>query len=107
MSSGVRSGVCGGTCGGTCGGSPFNRCRFATRAAQGGERHGKLNLVDLAGMESSKKSYAVEGASNAPARREEAKNTNTSLYALGSVVERLSAGGSSHIPYRDAKLTRL
>ena len=30
-----------------------------------------LNLVDLAGMESSKKSYAVEGASNNPARREE------------------------------------
>lgn len=39
----------------------------------------KLNMVDLAGMESSKKSYAVEGPSNNPARREEAKNINVSL----------------------------
>ena len=77
----------------------------------GGERGGKLTLVDLAGMESSKKSYAVEGASGNPARRGEAKNINQSLYALGSVVERLSAtqrgNGSEHIPFRDAKLTRL
>jgi hypothetical protein len=35
---------------------------------------GKLILVDLAGMESSKKSYSVEGASSKPQRREEAKN---------------------------------
>lgn len=37
----------------------------------GSEKNGKLNLVDLAGMESSKKSSAVEGVSNNPARREE------------------------------------
>ena len=41
-----------------------------------GNRSGKLNLVDLAGMESSKKSYPVEGASNTPIRREEAKQIN-------------------------------
>lgn len=77
----------------------------------GGERPGKLNLVDLAGMESSKKSYAVEGASNNEMRKLEAKNINTSLYALGSVIEKLSeagrkGGGASHVPYRDSKLTR-
>ena len=80
--------------------------------AHGSERSAKLHLVDLAGMESSKKSYAVEGASNNPARREEAKNINQSLYALGSVIERLSAahkgpGGKGHVPWRDSKLTRL
>ena len=76
--------------------------------AEGGERTGKLNLVDLAGMESSKKSYAVQGASNNPARREEARNINQSLYALGTVVEKLSAGGkATHVPWRDSKLTRL
>lgn len=74
---------------------------------------GRLVLVDLAGMESSKKSYSVAGASSKPQRREEAKNINTSLYALGSVIERLSAGSRgahgalAHVPYRDAKLTRL
>jgi hypothetical protein len=78
----------------------------------GGEKCGKLNLVDLAGMESSKKSYAVEGASNNEMRKVEAKNINVSLYALGSVIERLSeagrkGGGTAHIPYRDSKLTRL
>ena len=80
--------------------------------AFGGEKAGKLNLVDLAGMESSKKSYAVEGASNNEMRKVEAKNINTSLYALGSVIEKLSAasqkgGGQAHVPYRDSKLTRL
>ena len=43
----------------------------------------------------------------------EAKFINTSLYALGSVIERLSGAGRSvgaskaHVPYRDSKLTRL
>ena len=98
----------------------------------GGEEGGRLYLVDLAGMESSKKSYSVEGASSKPMRREEARNINTSLYALGSVIERLSAssrhhhhpagaaggagaegggaggvGAGVHIPYRDSKLTRV
>ena len=75
-----------------------------------GERSGKLNLVDLAGMESSKKSYPVEGASNSPARREEAKNINVSLYALGGVIEALSKAGRKgavHVPWRNAKLTRV
>lgn len=83
----------------------------------GGAESGKLSLVDLAGMESSKKSYYVEsvrGPSSAPQRREEARNINTSLFALGTVIERLAATsralhgqGAAHVPYRDSKLTRL
>ena len=86
------------------------------RGGEAGEAaSGKLVLVDLAGMESSKKSYAVEGASTAPQRREEAKHINTSLYALGTVIAHLSESGrrsmgvqgASHIPFRNSKLTRL
>ena len=83
----------------------------------GGAESGKLSLVDLAGMESSKKSYYVEsvrGPSSAPQRREEARNINTSLFALGTVIERLAVAsralhgqGAAHVPYRDSKLTRL
>eukprot|EP00967_Tisochrysis_lutea_P112429 scaffold177526_cov32-Tisochrysis_lutea.AAC.3 len=76
-----------------------------------GKRVGKLTLVDLAGMESSKKSFAVDGPSNDPKRREEAKHINTSLCALASVIAALSAAStgqySAHVPYRDSKLTRL
>lgn len=76
-----------------------------------GKRMGKLTLVDLAGMESSKKSFAVDGPSNDPRQREEAKHINTSLCALASVVAALSSGGAgaggAHVPYRDSKLTRL
>ena len=61
------------------------------RGAMGSEMNTKLHLVDLAGMESSKKSVNVEGASSNPTRREEAKNINQSLCALGSVIARLSA----------------
>ena len=76
---------------------------------EGSERAGKLALVDLAGMESSKKSYAMEGPSKAHERQEEVKHINQSLWALGSVIERLSAlgGKPGHVPYRDSKLTRL
>ena len=77
-----------------------------------GVETGKLVFVDLAGMESSKKSFSVEGPSSKAERREEAKQINTSLYALGSVIERLSASNragqqGAHVPYRDSKLTRL
>ena len=60
---------------------------------------GKLNLVDLAGSERQKKTHA-EGA-----RMEEAKAINLSLSALGNVIKAL-ASNSSHIPFRDSKLTR-
>ena len=62
---------------------------------------GKLNLVDLAGSERQKKTQAVGD------RLREAIEINLSLSALGNVISALVDGRSSHIPYRDSKLTRL
>lgn len=76
----------------------------------------KLNLVDLAGSENINKS-GVDSA-----RAKEAGNINQSLLALGRVINSLasangsdninpvpiiSASASSHIPYRESKLTRI
>nr|XP_027198393.1 kinesin-like protein KIF11 [Dermatophagoides pteronyssinus] len=61
---------------------------------------GKLNLVDLAGSENIGRSGAVDE------RAREASNINKSLLTLGRVITSL-VEKSSHIPYRDSKLTRL
>ncbi|EPQ28100.1 uncharacterized protein PFL1_04427 [Pseudozyma flocculosa PF-1] len=61
---------------------------------------GKLNLVDLAGSENIGRS----GAENKRAR--EAGMINQSLLTLGRVINAL-VEKSSHIPYRESKLTRL
>ncbi|TNN33694.1 Kinesin-like protein KIF3B [Liparis tanakae] len=69
-----------------------------------GENHirvGKLNLVDLAGSERQAKTGA-QGE-----RLKEATKINLSLSALGNVISSLVDGRSSHVPYRDSKLTRL
>ena len=62
---------------------------------------GKLYLVDLAGSEKVSKTGA-EGK-----RLDEAKTINKSLSTLGKVINALTDGKSTHIPYRDSKLTRV
>eukprot|EP00667_Euglena_gracilis_P014658 EG_transcript_15211 len=72
-------------------------------------RFGKLVLVDLAGYERFTQTGVTSGIA-----AEEAKKINASLLALGSVVNALAEACSKrgppqahHIPYRNAKLTRL
>ena len=81
-----------------------------TQKREGATTAGKLYICDLAGSEMVRKTEA-EGQ-----RLQEAKAINRSLSALGNVIKALtlpqnqSGGGvsaSSHVPYRDSKLTRL
>lgn len=60
-----------------------------------------MNLVDLAGSERLSKTHATGE------RLIEATKINLSLSALGNVISALVDGKSTHIPYRDSKLTRL
>ncbi|KAK1279024.1 Kinesin-like protein NACK1 [Acorus gramineus] len=60
----------------------------------------QLNLIDLAGSESSK-------AETSGLRRKEGSYINKSLLTLGTVIAKLTDGKATHIPYRDSKLTRL
>ncbi|KAL3569229.1 hypothetical protein D5086_029119 [Populus alba] len=60
----------------------------------------QLNLIDLAGSESSK-------AETTGLRRKEGSYINKSLLTLGTVISKLTDGRATHIPYRDSKLTRL
>ena len=62
---------------------------------------GKLNLVDLAGSERSSKTGATGQT------LKEGIKINLSLTALGNVISTLVDGKSTHVPYRDSKLTRL
>jgi kinesin family protein 5 len=62
---------------------------------------GKLVLVDLAGSEMVRKTNA------SGIQLEEAKTINRSLSALGQVIYALTDDKSTHIPYRDSKLTRI
>ncbi|XP_078141390.1 kinesin-like protein KIF27 [Centroberyx gerrardi] len=73
-------------------------------------RSSKLHLVDLAGSERAGKT------GNTGTRLKESVYINTGLLALGNVIRALSDPGrnrrgnsssSAHIPYRDAKITRL
>ena len=67
----------------------------------GASKSGTLYLVDLAGSEKVGKT----GASGQTL--EEAKKINKSLSTLGMVINALTDGKSSHVPYRDSKLTRI
>lgn len=60
----------------------------------------QLNLIDLAGSESSK-------AETTGVRRKEGSYINKSLLTLGTVISKLTDTRATHIPYRDSKLTRL
>lgn len=64
---------------------------------------GKINFVDLAGSEMTKKTNS-EGKT-----LEEANNINKSLMVLGTCIANLSDSKkrTGHIPYRDSKLTKL
>ncbi len=76
---------------------------YMKRQTEAGEEFvcsGKLNLVDLAGSENIQRS----GAENK--RAAEAGVINKSLLTLGRVINAL-VEKSSHIPYRESKLTRL
>ena len=64
-------------------------------------KSGKLVLVDLAGSEMVRKTNA------SGQQLEEAKTINKSLSALGQVIMALTDDKTSHIPYRDSKLTRI
>ncbi|XP_073813749.1 kinesin-like protein at 54D isoform X1 [Musca autumnalis] len=66
-------------------------------------KHGKINFVDLAGSELTKKTMS-EGKT-----LEEANNINKSLMVLGYCIASLSDNKKrfGHIPYRDSQLTKL
>lgn len=68
-----------------------------------GKLRGKITFIDLAGYER----FSKTGITNADLiRKDEAKTINASLLALGHVVSSLSAG-TKHVPWRNAKLTRI
>jgi hypothetical protein len=68
---------------------------------EGKTRTSRLHLVDLAGSESQKTSQ-TEGK-----RLKEASGINKSLSALGNVINALVSKHTTHVPYRDSKLTRV
>ena len=61
----------------------------------------RLNMVDLAGSERQGK------AGTSGQRFKEGTKINLSLSALSNVISALVDGHSTHVPYRDSKLTRL
>ena len=72
-----------------------------TNKKEGFSKTGKLYLVDLAGSEKISKTGATGHT------LEEAKIINKSLTTLGRVINNLTDGKSSHVPYRESKLTRV
>ena len=75
-------------------------CRGKSKR-DGTSTYGKLNLIDLAGSERVGKTDATGD------RLKEAQNINRSLSALGDVINALGNKKSTHVPYRNSKLTFL
>lgn len=69
---------------------------------RGALRKAKINFCDLAGSEK----YDKEGKM-AVDHIKELTQINKSLTVLGKVIHSLGTGTTTHIPYRDSKLTRL
>jgi kinesin family protein 3/17 len=65
-------------------------------------KRSKVNLCDLAGSEKINKAEEM-----AVDHFRELTNINLSLTTLGKVIALLATGKSSHIPFRESKLTRL
>jgi kinesin family member 5 len=71
---------------------------FKQTNTDGSQKSGRLNLVDLAGSER----IAKTGATGQTLK--EAQKINLSLTSLGICIKALTEG-TSHIPFRDSKLT--
>ncbi|CAK75209.1 unnamed protein product (macronuclear) [Paramecium tetraurelia] len=72
------------------------------RESEEGSLKAKFHFVDLAGSERLKKTQAIGK------QMEEGININQSLLVLGNVIKTLSdQKKSSHVPYRESKLTRI
>ena len=81
--------------------SIFQMTVSQTNLDNGSVISGKLYLVDLAGSEKVAKTH-VSGQ-----QLDEAKGINKSLSTLGKVIHALTDKKSTHIPYRESKLTRI
>ena len=76
---------------------------YIERTPKNGKKrwHSMLNLVDLAGSERLNEfEYKTDTLG-------ETGYINKSLFILSNVINKLAEGKSSHIPYRDSKLTRI
>lgn len=65
-------------------------------------KRSKLNLGDLAGSEKINKDEEMQAR-----HMLELRNINLSLTTLGKVIQLLSTQNTTHIPFRESKLTRL
>ncbi|GMH28120.1 hypothetical protein Nepgr_029963 [Nepenthes gracilis] len=68
--------------------------------SSGSSHWGKMNFVDLAGYENSRRKSIHDSSVI------EINRTNKSLYAIQNVIYALKVG-ESHVPYRECKLTRM
>lgn len=75
--------------------------RISKQKDQPSKTYSMLNLVDLAGSE------RLNEFEHRKDTLGETGHINKSLFILANVINKLAEGKSSHIPYRDSKLTRI